>query len=204
MSLVHRTSATCFLLFVLVYTQTTALANCTEYSHYPDAEIEQYIGILQNSEKSEIQRSIAYDKIACSDNPNYRQYALEIGLQDTSNSLLRSKILMDAMMSKDIFVIDLIEPSNLSKESKDYIKENSGQLRFKAYQRDPTEGCITIYIHSKCGSDRQVKVTGQYVEVTFINFYGKFELTPNNDLKGYVISSGGAKTGKIPAKLNLF
>lgn len=203
MSLIHQTTVTCFLFFLLVYNQTTAFATCTEYQHYPDVEIEEYINILQDQEKPEIKRSIAYDKIGCSDNPIYRQYALEIGLQDATASILRSKILMDAMIGKDIFVIDLIESPKLGKESKAYIKENNHQIRFKAYKRDPVEGCITIYIHSKCGSDRQVKVTGKYVEITFIKFYGRFELTTNNDLEGYVISSSRPKTEKIPAKLNL-
>jgi len=204
MSLIRQAAATCILFFLSICVPTTVLAICTEYQHYPDVEIEKYINILQDPEKSEIKRSNAYAKIACSDNPIYRQHALTIGLRDTSTSILRSQILMDAMMSKDIFVIDLIESPNLSKESKAYIKENNSQIRFKAYERDPSEGCITIYIHSKCGSDHQVKITGKYIEVMFIKFYGKFELTSSNQLEGYVISSSRPKTEKISAKLSLF
>jgi hypothetical protein len=188
----------------VLFTHSTALAICTDYQHYPDAEIEKYVSILEDPAQPEIRRTIAYDKIACSDDPIYRQHALKIGLKDTSASILRSKILMDAMMRKDIFVIDLIESQNLTKESKTYIKENNGQLRFQAYNRDPVQGCITIYIHSKCGGNRQVKITGKFVEVTFIKFYGKFELTSNNDLEGYVISSRRSKTDKIPAKMSVF
>jgi len=204
MNLVKHAATACFLLFLVVYTQTKAFAVCTEYTHYTDVEIEKYMSILQDFEKTEISRTIAYDKISCSDDPVYRQYALKIGLQDISNSILRSKILMDVMMDKDSFVIDLIESPSLNKESEDYIKENNSQIRFRAYQRDLEEGCVTIYIHSKCGSDRQVKVSGKYVEITFIKFYGRFELTSNNDLEGYVIYSGRPKTEKITAKLILF
>lgn len=205
MNLGKHASPTCFLLFLIVYTPTMAFAICAEYTHYTDIEIEKYMNILQNSEKSETSRTLAYDKISCSDSPIYRQYSLEIGLQDTSNSILRSKILLDIMMDKDIFVINLIDSPNLNKESKNYIKRNNDQIRFKAYQRDPVKGCITIYINSKCGSDRQIKVIGKFVEITYVRFYGKFELTSNNHLEGYVIySANQKKTEKIPAKLILF
>lgn len=140
MSFIRQITAPSLLLFLLVANHTTAFAGCTEYQHSPDTEIEQYVSILEDPEKPEIKRSIAYDKVACSDNSIYRQYALKIGLQDTSGSILRSKILMAAMMAKDNFVIDLIGSPNLTKDSKAYIKENNGQIRFKAYNRDPVEG----------------------------------------------------------------
>lgn len=204
MSLINKMIKLCATVAVVVFAQTRAFAVCSEYSHLPDEEIEEYLSILQDPNKSDFKRSTAYNQLACSDNPVYRQHAFEIGIQDTENTLLRRQILLDRMFEKENFVIELIELANLSQESKAYIKENKGQIRFKAYKRDPSKGCITVYIHSSCDGSRQVTVSGNIVEITHIDFYSKFELTSKNTLEGYVVSSRRYKTDKIPAKLNLF
>ncbi len=204
MRLKQKITAPCFLLFLVLCNQRTTLATCTEYMHYADSDIKEYVSILQDTKKTEIERSFAYENLACSDDPVYRQLALKIGLQDASATILRSKILMDAMMTKDTFVIDLFESPNLSKESKSYVKEHNHQIRFQAYMSDPIQGCISIYSRTKCLTGRQIKITGRHVDITYIKFYGSFELTSNNELEGYVISTGRPKTEKISAKMILF
>ena len=120
-------------------------------------------------------------------------------------SIFRS-FLMDAMMEREIFVIDLIEASNLSKASRSYIKTTNGQIRFQAYKKDYSIGCITLYVHSDCGGGREIKVSGQIVELNYaspLQLYGKFKLTSDNKLVGSIVS-GRSKTGKISAEMQLF
>lgn len=205
MSLTYQMAAIATVILVTVCFQTRAVAVCDGFSDYPDAEIEEYFNILNNPKKTEIKRLFAYKYLVCSNDSVYRQRAFTLGLQGNADSMLRSQVLIDAMMARSNFVIDLIDSSKLSKESRKFIKDNGGQIEFQAYQKDPTVGCITIYVRSKCGGNRQVKISGQSVEVTYspTGLYGRFDLTSENTLQGYVKSSR-SKTGKIPSKLHLF
>ncbi len=187
---------------ILVATITSTMA-CEEYSNLTTSEMKEYRDKLIEAGADPFDRLFAFESLVCSDNPTIRAYAVREGLKASSDSLVRNRIMFEALMQKTRIDVDLVPGRDATAADKDFAKGVAGTFSRQVSHRDRTLGCLGLSF-SDCRGEDSVFIKGDVVEYNRGHATGLFKLSDQNELVGYFRPRDEPKFSKIPAIIKLF
>ncbi len=200
MQLIYRISA--ILCLSISFQQT--VFSCEKYESFTLDEQKSFREMLNKSNADPLDRLFAFNRLACSDDPNIRSYAVREGLKNSSDELVRNQVMLTAFMQMKRVDIELGESTDATKDDQSFIKKNSGIFSKNVQYRSKTDGCISLYRADKCLSSSSLFIKGDKIEYNYKSIFGEFRLTSNNEMLGFLRVANTKKYSRIPAVIKLF
>lgn len=175
---------------------------CDEYEPFTLEEIKEFRAVLQNKESSSLDMLFAFEQMACSDRPTVRHFALEEGLKNFKDPLVRNEILLRAIMQKSTINIVLSETRDLTSKDKAFIAQHAGVYSHDIVYRSMPDGCIGLYTKD-CQVAYSVFIHGDKVQFRYGVIIGEFVLADTNELVGTIRGGKTKDYTQIPAVIKL-
>lgn len=198
-----RIKSLCVILFGLSLVITVNGFACEEYKKISLEEAKEYRAVIGKADADSLDRMFAIDQLVCSDNPNLRAWAIQHGLKNSSDPLVRNQVMLTAMMQKQRIDIKLDEKGNLSKADKLFAKNNSGVYSLVVQYRSKKDGCISFLHKDRCSTRQSLYIKGDKIEFNLKHMFGEFRLSESNELVGYLRQFNKKGYGRIPAVIPL-
>lgn len=176
-----------------------ALACEGDYEPIPMEDLKEYRAKLVEPEADPFDRLFAFERLACSDRPTIRTYAIEQGMKSSTDEIVRHEILLRSILQRDQFVIELIS-TGADQEAKRELERYGGLIRKFIVRRLPERGCVQWRETTDECAGYSAQVSGGKVIVTHANQWdGFFELTSTGELVGFIRT----ERAQIPARIPL-
>ena len=198
-----RVLITLFIVASVFIFQSEANA-CEEYKSLSTEELKEYRDMLEKSDADSLDRMFAFEQLVCSDNPNLRAYALEIGLKKTADPLIRNQVMLKAMMLKKRIDVELNLTKELTRKDKEFIANNAGIFSRIVSYRSEKEGCLSVSSKKQCAPANSVFIKGDKVEYNYGLIFGEFRLSQAGELVGFLRVRESRQYSRIPAVIKLF
>lgn len=183
--------------------QSGVIFACEKLTPYSTEELKEYLEILGKSDADPLDRMFAVEKLACSDNPNLRNYAMKAGLKNSVDPLVRNQVMLKAMMQKKRIDVELNSNEQLTNHDKKFISTNAGIYSKIVAYRSEKEGCVSLY-DKKCIPTRSLFIIGDKVEYNYNSVFGEFRLSKTGELVGFLRAENNSNYSRIPAVIKLF
>ena len=108
------------------YLQCKETLACEKFTRYSTEEAKEYRDMLNKADADSLDRLSAFQRLVCSDNPILRNYAIQQGLKNSKDPLVRNQVLLDAMMQKERIDIEMYSNDQLTKQDKEFIAKHAG------------------------------------------------------------------------------
>lgn len=171
---------------------------CEQYEPIPLAELKEYRTKLLEPEADPFDRLFAFEQLSCSDKPTIRSFAIQEGMKSANNDIVRTEILLQAILQRRQIVIELIS-ANPSKEVKKRIDRAGGAILETVRGKFPTEGCVSWSNDEEC-KGWFLQISGKKAVLNGNGYDGLFELSKSGELVGFVRFD---RSTKVPAKIPL-
>lgn len=174
---------------------------CEGYKSVPQDQAQKLLDILGNRNAKSIDRVLAFETLACSDMPAVRRAALEEGLKNVSDRILREQILLEVLMQKDSISLELLDGSSLPHIARENIRRTGGSIHYRFFYKNRLEGCISLSSRRECNPRTMIRISGDKIELFDRNNTAQLQLQPDNSLRGFWRRLSNPP---ISAKINLF
>lgn len=198
-----RFNALCVILFCMFLSIAVNGFACEEFKKISLEDAKEYRAVIGNAGADPLDRMFAVEQLVCSDNPNLRAWAIEHGLKNSSDPLVRNQVMLIAMMQKQRIDINLDAKGNLTAADKQFVKKNSGVLSLVVQYRSNKDGCISFAHRDRCVTKQSLYIKGDKVEFNLNHMIGEFRLSSANELVGYLRQVSKKGYGRIPAVISL-
>jgi len=190
-----------FLCIAIVIITNNFSLSCEKYQQYPVEELKNARKMLLDVNADPFDRSFAFDILSCSNDPALRHFAIKTGLENVNDSLIRSKILLKALVQKKRIDIELGSNSTLSERDKEFVERHGGVYSKLVVATLIESGCVSLreLYEGNCDSSRSMFIHGDTVEFNYEGVTGKFTLSKAGELVGYIKAEMSNNYGKIPA-----
>ncbi len=176
---------------------------CEAYKSVPQDQAQAMLDALGNPKAKSLERVFAFQTLACSDIPSVRRVAMEQGLKNGNDPVLRGQVLLEILMQKDAVNLDLLDTPNLPPLSRDFIKRRGGSMLYTFRFKDRAQGCISIGYNHECDRTRKITISGDKIQILDGNqsAHADLQLQPDNTLRGLWKRRDDAP---IPVRITLF
>lgn len=165
---------------LLPFLPATSIA-CEDFVDLTVAEMKEYRDKLKEADADPFDRLFAFEQLSCSSDPTVRNIAIKLGLQNSKDSLVRNKIVLEATMQLKRLDIQLKKP-----QKNNSLYENSGGvLSNEIRYRNASEGCLGWASRDSC-EGYYFSVSGDKAILQGNGYDGAFEFTEANQFIGYV------------------
>jgi hypothetical protein len=192
-----------YVLFLVVIAISVLLSPsaraCDSFEPLTADEARSLMDVIKSENADAFDKIFAFDKLACSDSPVIRDYAMREGLASKIDSVTRAQILLATILQKSRYHIILMDDAKLGVGEKAYVRKNGGNLYFDRSFADRENGCVGLY-YDRCDHPN-LYIRGWSVLLNTSRLRGEFKLQEDTRLMGFVQPQG---IGPIPAELDLF
>lgn len=174
------------ILFVLCEGPTFA---CDKYESHTRGELKELRNALQDAATDPFDRLFAYQKLACSDQPIMRTFAVNTIVGKIKDPLVKQQVAFDILFAKRRIDVEIIDDPNGS-----YKRRYNGRAELDVKFRHKQSGCIGFTFDNECSGTRV------YINGPTLDFRG----VPSRGASGILILTdvGDAYVGKIELKNN--
>lgn len=173
---------------------------CEGFKSVPQDQAQAMLDTLGNPKSKPLERVFAFQTLACSDLPAVRRVAMEQGLKG-NDPILRGQVLLEILMQKDAFSLELLDSPNLPPQSRENIKRRGGSMLYNFRFKDRAQGCISIGFNNECDKIRKIVISGDKVQILDAGEFTDLQLQPDNTLRG---TWKRINEPPIPARIILF
>lgn len=183
---------------------TGSVLACESYTDYSTDELKELRDAINQSDADPLDRMLAFEKMMCSDSPNMRHYAMEQGMKNVDDPLVRNEIMLKALLEKRRIDVEIGTSKDMTKNDKAFVAEQGGVYSHKVTYRSEPEGCIGLYQTEKCDSTYSLIISGDRVELNYQQVSGTFRLSKAGELVGTIRARNHQNYTQLPAVIKLF
>ena len=193
-------------LLASLFMNVGAAQACDGYVSIAAEDMKAYRDKLAEPGADPLDQLFAFQQLVCSDNPTIRAYAIRTGLTVGTDPLLRSQVLLDAMLAKHTIEIEVVAGKQSTADDKEWLKSFGGILVFEVAYSSAAEGCVDVRYNDECTNESAFFMSGTKVSFysSFSRITGQFELSDDNELVGTIQVDRNGTHGLIPGVIKLF
>ncbi|WP_349360188.1 hypothetical protein [Stappia sp.] len=172
------------------------VAACDATTQLTPGEMKEYRDRLEQADADPIDRLVAYRRLACSDDPILRSYAIRVGLKSARDPLLRQQIAFDALMAMPRIDLELSD-QGLGRQAREFVKRHGTLVVYNVAYRNREAGCISLYYNSMCSEGYAVTIKGDKLLYNVVDLVGTLELVETGEFIGAVRYKGEPIAARI-------
>lgn len=178
---------------------TSGLA-CAQYKTLAISELKEYRDKLIEEAADPIDRLFAYQQLSCSDQPGVRRYAIDIGMQNATDDIVRHAILLDAVMALPRIDLEIPDNQDADDAHRKFLTEKGNVLSFVVRYRDKKAGCLSFFSETECSTGRMATLLGRSLSISNDDIHATLTLTTSGEMTGFLRRHNLV----LPTKMKLF